>query len=84
MLGTLPRIMPTLQELELQLANLNQSITDGVRQVTVGGETTVLNPTDSLIRARNDLKQQIADLQAAEAGRARLRVRKLYYAGRGY
>lgn len=73
--------MATLQE---QLVELNLAITAGVRQVTIGGETTVFNTIDSLIKARNDLKERIAAETAAAAGQPVRRVRRLYFAGRGY
>lgn len=73
--------MATLQE---QLDLLNQMITDGVRSVTVGGQTTIYNTTDSLIRARNDLQERLnAETAAAEAKRVPKQT-YLHHAGRGY
>jgi hypothetical protein len=72
--------MPTLEE---NLSALNQAIADGVRSVTVGGQTTIYNTTDSLIRARNDLKDQI-NAEAARNGAPVPKLNYLYYAGRGY
>ena len=67
---------------------LNRAIADGVRSVTIGGETTIYNTTDSLIRARDDMVRQLAALDAAAAAAAGQRVRGrrtyLHYAGRGY
>jgi hypothetical protein len=63
---------------------LNRAIRDGVRSVTVGGETTIYNTTDSLIRARDDA---VAEFNAAQARAATPRARKqtyAYYSGRGY
>jgi hypothetical protein len=71
--------MATTQE---QLDGLNQAIADGVRQVTIGGETTVFNTTDSLIRARDDVLARLRAEQGAATPRAK--VSRLYYAGRGY
>lgn len=72
--------MATLQE---QLDALNEAITAGVRQVTIGGETTVFNTTDSLIRARDDLERRMraANVQPGQPTGA---VKRLHYAGRGY
>lgn len=68
---------------------LNQAIADGVRQVTLAGQTTTYNTTDSLIRARDDLKAQLAaqdQAAAVAAGTAKRPSRRsyLFYAGRGY
>jgi hypothetical protein len=63
---------------------LNQAIADGVRQVTIGDQTTTYNTTDSLIRARDDQQEQLNLQQAREAGRARPRRSKLVFGGRGY
>lgn len=63
---------------------LNQAIADGVRQVTINGQTTTYNTTDSLIRARDDMKRELADQQAAAAGKVNTGRRYWYHAGRGY
>lgn len=73
--------MPVTQD---QIDALNQAIADGVRQVTIGDQTTTYNTTDSLIRARNDLQEQFNLQQAKTAGRVRPRRTKLAYGGRGY
>lgn len=63
---------------------LNQAIADGVRSVTINGQTTIYNTTDSLIRARNDLMAILnADTLRAE-GKQPSKRQYLYYAGRGY
>ena len=59
---------------------LNRAIADGVRSVTVRGQTTIYNPTDSLIRARDDMVRQLA----AQEGRPLNTRTQLFYAGRGY
>lgn len=80
--------MPTLDEqitgLQARVESLNQKIADGVRQVTIGGDTTVLNTTDSLRAARDDVLRQLATLQAQQAGQPRQRMTRLFYSGRGY
>lgn len=64
---------------------LNQAIADGVRSVTVGGETTIYNTTDSLIRARDDMKRELARQEAAADATKRPKRRTyLHYGGRGY
>ena len=63
---------------------LNQAIADGVRSVTVGGQTTLYNTTDSLIKARDDLQRQLTLQTARETGRRVSRRTMLHYAGREY
>lgn len=63
---------------------LNLAIRTGVRSVTVGGDTTIYNTTESLIKARDDA---LAELNAQNAREAARRVPKqtyMHYAGRGY
>lgn len=63
---------------------LNRAIADGVRSVTIGGETTIYNTTDSLIRARDDMLNQLAR-ETGRAGNKRYNPRTLLsYGGRGY
>lgn len=63
---------------------LNRAIADGVRSVTVRGQTVIYNTTDSLIKARNDMQEQLNLAQAQAAGKAQSRRTYLYHAGRGY
>jgi len=63
---------------------LNRAIADGVRQVTIGGQTVTYNTTDSLIRARNDLLGQLAGQTAQAQGKVVQRRTLLHYGGRGY
>lgn len=63
---------------------LNQAIADGVRQVTIRGQTTTYNTTASLIQARDDLKREMREQAAAEASAVNPRVHLLYHADRGY
>ncbi len=61
---------------------LNQAIADGVRSVTVGGQTTIYNTTDSLIRARDDMRREVALIEQRTIRRSR---RTLWtFGGRGY
>lgn len=63
---------------------LNQQIADGVRQVTIQGETTVMNPTDSLIRARDDQQRQLNEVSLRNVGRRLAKRTLLFFGGRGY
>jgi hypothetical protein len=63
---------------------LNRAIADGVRSVTIGGETTIYNTTDSLIRARDDMVTQLAAQNATTTGQRPNRRTYLYHGGRGY
>lgn len=67
-----------------QINALNQAIADGVRQVTLGGQTVTYNTTDSLIRARDDLQTRFNEQEALAAGKRRNRMTLLHQAGRGY
>lgn len=62
---------------------LNTAIADGVRSVTIAGQTTIYNTTDSLIKARDDMRKELAK-QQARAGKRVNRRTLLYYSGRGY
>lgn len=67
-----------------QIDALNQAISDGVRQVTLGGQTVTYNTTDSLIRARDDLQMRYNREQETAAGTRRNKRVLLQYGGRGY
>lgn len=73
--------MPVTQA---DIDNLNTAIAAGERQVTIGGQSVTYQTIDSLIKARDDLRRELADQQATAAGRPRVRVRKLIYGGRGF
>lgn len=80
--------MATIQEqistLESQIEGMNTAITDGVRQVTIGGQTVTYNTIDSLIRARDDAQKRLNALQEQAAGKVRNRRTLAFYGGRGY
>lgn len=63
---------------------LNRAIADGVRSVTIRGQTVIYNTTDSLITARDDMKRQLAEEQAAATQAYPSRRTLLSHAGRGY
>lgn len=65
---------------QLQIDTLNQMIADGVRQVTIGGQTITYNTTDSLVRARDDLVTQLKAQNGTRSSRRTL----VTYGGRGY
>lgn len=61
--------------------NLNAAIAAGVRQATIGGQTVLYQTTDSLIKARDDMREQ---LKAQTAAPKRSRQMQAVHAGRGY
>lgn len=64
---------------QADIDNLNAAIAAGVRSVTVGGQTVIYGTSESLIKARDDLKNQLAAQSTA-----RPRQSYAFYAGRGY
>lgn len=74
--------MPVTQA---DIDTLNQAIADGVRQVTLpGGQVTIFQTTESLIKARNDMRDEMQRAQAVAGGRRKNRRTLLSFAGRGY
>jgi hypothetical protein len=59
---------------------LNAAIASGERQVAIGGQSITYQTVDSLIKARDDMRNQLAAAQGKTPPRRKL----LYYAGRGY
>lgn len=66
------------------LDNLNAAIASGARSVTIGGQTVIYNTTESLIKARNDLRSELLAQNAQATGKRRPKQSLLYQAGRGY
>lgn len=73
--------MPVSQS---DIDNLNAAIASGERQVTIGSQSITYRSIDDLIKARNDLRQQMADEQATASSQPQKRRSYAYYAGRGY
>lgn len=69
---------------QLDIDALNTAIADGVRSVTIAGQTTIYNTTASLIQARDDMRKELALLDARAASKRLNKRTLLYYAGRGY
>lgn len=65
---------------------LNQAIADGVRMVQIRGETINYQTTENLIKARDDMKRELAAQKAADTPPARPPSRVTYYSqgGRGF
>jgi hypothetical protein len=63
---------------------LNAAIASGARSVTLGEQTVIYNTTDSLIKARNDMRAELLAQEQAQAGRFRGRQTYVTFAGRGY
>jgi len=67
---------------QADIDNLNAAIASGTRSATVGGQTVVYQTTDALIKARNDMKDQLAALTPPTVTRSRQNY--AYLADRGY
>ena len=82
--------MPVTQEqidaAAASVAGLNQAIDDGVRQVSIRGQTTTYNTSASLIEARNDAERRLKALREQFEGQPTPsgRVAYFYQSGRGY
>jgi hypothetical protein len=63
---------------------LNAAIASGARSVTLGEQTVILNTTESLIKARNDMREELRAQQAQAVGKRRSRLNYVTFAGRGY
>ena len=74
----------TMAVTQADIDALNLAIADGVRSVTIQGQTTIYNTTDSLIRARDDMRRELAIVTARTASKRFNRRTLLTYAGRGY
>ena len=64
---------------QADIDNLNAAIASGVRSVTLGGQTVIYGTPESLIKARDDMKKELAAQNAS-----RPRQSSAFYAGRGY
>jgi hypothetical protein len=73
-----------IAQLQADLASLNAAIASGVRSVTLGGQSTIFNTGDSLIKARNDVQARLNACLAAQSGKGSSKQAYAYYAGRGY
>lgn len=71
--------MPVSQS---DIDNLNAAIAAGVRQATIGGQTVLYQTTESLIKARDDMKAELNKVNGG--GVKRSRQISAYHAGRGY
>ena len=69
---------------QADIDSLNNALAEGTRQVTLGGQSVTYQTTESLIRARNDLKNQLDKANNLAAGTVRSKRTMLYYGGRGY
>jgi hypothetical protein len=66
------------------LDNVNAAIVSGERQVVIGGESVLYNTTESMIKARSLILNDLATQAAKDAGRRINRRSLLQYTGRGY
>lgn len=65
---------------QADIDNLNEAISSGTRQVTIGGQSVTYQTTASLIQARDDMVKQ---LRLQGSGR-RSRSLQAYHSGRGF
>jgi hypothetical protein len=66
---------------QADIDELNDAIASGTRQVTIGGQSVTYNTIESLIKARNDLRNELKrETQALK----RSRQAQAYYGGRGF
>lgn len=73
--------MPVTQS---DIDNLNAAIASGERQVTIGGESVTYNTTESLIKARDDMRSELRAQTRIADGKRPAKQTRLYHAGRGY
>jgi hypothetical protein len=66
---------------QADIDSLNEAIAAGVRQATIGGQSVTYNTTESLIKARNDMRKE---LRMATQVKVRSRRTQAYHAGRGF
>lgn len=66
------------------LDNLNAAISTGVRSVTIGGITTIYNTTESLIKARDDMRKELTAQTTQSSGKRRQKQSYMVQSGRGY
>ncbi len=76
--------LPGMAVTQADIDALNVAIADGVRSVTIGGETTIYNTTQSLIQARDDMRKELAVIELRTSTRRYNKRTLLYQSGRGY
>lgn len=79
MMPIISQIGQTMAVTQADIDNLNAAIASGVRSVTLGGQTVIYSTSESLIKARDDMKKELAAQNAS-----RPRQSYAFYAGRGY
>ena len=80
MMPIISQIGQTMAVTQADIDNLNAAIASGVRSVTLGGQTVIYSTSESLIKARDDLKTQLSAQNPVQ----RPRQSYAFYAGRGY
>ena len=80
MMPIISQIGQTMAVTQADIDNLNAAIASGVRSVALGGQTVIYSTSESLIKARDDLKTQLAAQNPVQ----RPRQSYAFYAGRGY
>ena len=67
---------------QADIDNLNAAIASGTRSATIGGQIIVYQTVDALIKARNDMKNELAALTPPTVKRSRQTY--AYLSDRGY
>lgn len=69
---------------QLNIDALNTALANGEKQVVLDGQSVTYRTIDDLIKARNDLQEQLNRENAALNNTRRPKRFRMYYAGRGY
>lgn len=67
---------------QADIDNLNTAIASGTRSVTLGGQTITYGTVDALIKARDDMRKELAALTPSAVKRSRQTY--AYLSDRGY
>ena len=73
--------MPVTQA---DIDSLNRAIASGTRSVTIGGQTVIYNTTESLIKARNDLRTEMQADAIKRKGTRRSKQSLLFQSDKGF
>lgn len=69
---------------QADIDELNAAIASGARSVTLGEQTVIFNTTESLIKARDDMREELRRQTALSGNVTRSLQNYVVYGGRGY